>query len=97
MADDLRKMEHSNTISVLLCIAHVLPLAGKSVAMLKFIGDKSFEHVRNFHEKWTLDGWNDDVIQPVRDAVLNYYKVCAPISSPTVLVPNPLNRTLFIL
>ena len=85
MADDLRKMEHSNTISVLLCIAHALPLACMSKGMLKFIYDKSFEHIPNFHEKWTLDGWNDDIIQPARDAVLSYYKVCGPISSSTVL------------
>ena len=29
----------------------------------------------NFHGYWTLDGWNDDIIQPARDAVLEYYEV----------------------
>ena len=30
---------------------------------------------RNFHAKFTLKGWNDHIIQPARDAVLDYYKV----------------------
>jgi len=50
----------------------------------------------SFHERWPLDGWNDDVIQPARDAVLNYYKVRAQIFPPTMLVLNPFNQTRFI-
>jgi len=26
--------------------------------------------------KWSLDGWNDYIIQPARDAALAYYTVC---------------------
>jgi len=51
----------------------------------------------SFHERWPLDGWNDDSIQPARDAVLNYYKVRAQIYPPTVLALNPFNRLLPIL
>jgi len=40
----------------------------------------------NFHAQWTLDGWNDHIIQPALDAVLDYYKVSAPRSLPTLLV-----------
>ena len=39
--------------------------------------------MRNFLAKWTLDGWNDGIIQPARDAVLNYYKVGARLSPPS--------------
>jgi len=35
---------------------------------------------RTFHAEWLLDGWNDHVIQPARDAVLSYYKVCVSIA-----------------
>jgi len=31
---------------------------------------------KTFHAKWNLNGWCDHVIQPARDAVLEYYKVC---------------------
>jgi len=53
---------------------------------------------RTFHAEWPLDGWNDHVIQPARDAVLNYYKVCVSI---TVLFrqnshSNTLNATFFL-
>jgi len=48
------------------------------------------------HEWWRLDGWNDDIIQPARDAVLNYYKVRFLIYPSTVLALNPFNQTLFI-
>ena len=30
---------------------------------------------KTFHAKWNLNGWCDHVIQPARDAVLEYYKV----------------------
>ena len=30
---------------------------------------------RNFHGYWNLDGWNDEIIQLARDAVLEYYRV----------------------
>jgi len=30
---------------------------------------------RNFHADFPLNGWNDHIIQPARDAVLDYYKV----------------------
>jgi len=90
MASDLRKKEHSSAISVLLCIAHVLPLACKSEYI---IGGIFLDHKRlsrNFHAKWLLDGWNDSVIQPARDAVLNYYKVCGSISLPTGFALKPI-------
>ena len=83
MADDLKKKEHSRTLSALFCIAHVFPLAYKSENVLICIPGETSK--KNFHAKWALDGWNDDIIQPARDAVLNYYKVCATISLPTVL------------
>jgi len=90
MASDLRKKEHSSAISVLLCIAHVLPLACKSEYI---IGGIFLDHKRlsrNFHAKWLLDGWNDSVIQPARDAVLNYYKVRVSMSLPTVFALKPI-------
>jgi len=53
---------------------------------------------RTFHAEWLLDGWNDHVIQPARDAVLSYYKVCVSIA---VLFKqnshsNTLNATFFL-
>ena len=98
-ADDLSKERHSETISALLCIAHALPLACKSEKIMESIlldhhWGLGYEY--NFHERWHLDGWNDDVIQPARDAVLHYYKVCAQIFPPTALALNPFNQTLFI-
>jgi len=59
--------------------------------------DWGFEDVYSFHAKWCLDGWNDDVIQPARDAVLNYYKVRVSIYPSALLVLNPSNRILVIL
>jgi len=61
----------------LLCITHVLPLACKSDGIVRrvFLKLKGWEWEQDFHVKWTLDGWNDHIIQPARDAVLNYYKV----------------------
>jgi len=51
----------------------------------------------SFHEKWSLDGWNDDVIQPARDAVLNYYKVRVSMCPSAVFALNPFDHTRFIL
>jgi len=82
MANDSQKEQHSSTLTALLFVARVLPLACKSEGIINHIlFDRRY---RNFHEVWTLDGWNDGIIQPVRDAVLDYYKVCAPISLPPV-------------
>jgi len=82
MADDLGKKKHSITLSALLCVAHVLPLACKSENIMNrifFDNIGSLEVPCGFHAEWTLDGWNDGIIQSARDAVLTYYKVSAPI------------------
>ena len=99
LADDLRKMRHSEIISALLYIAHALPLACKSEKIMKSIldHDSGLGYAYSFHERWPLDGWNDNVIQPARDAVLNYYKVRVSIYPSTLLALNPFNQTLFIL
>ena len=83
MADDKKKREHSENLSVLLCIAHLLPLARKSDAIMGYIfhtEDRSRRQhgPRNLHTKFTLNRWNDHIIQPARDAVLDYYKVRTP-------------------
>jgi len=88
MADDLEKKKHSSTLSALLCIAHVLPLACKSERIMgrifiEYTGPWGYS--KNFHAEWRLGGWNDGIIQPARDAVLNYYKVRAPVSHLIVL------------
>jgi len=81
-ADNSRKMVQSNKLSALLCIAHVLPLACKSDKIMERIRPPNQDHPwswtwsQNFHVRWTLDGRNDHIIQPARDAVLGYYKVC---------------------
>lgn len=69
----------SDILSTLICIAHVLPLACKSEKVLEEIFDSNNKWLRKrtFHQIWTLNGWCDHVIQPARDAVLEYYKVCA--------------------
>ena len=90
-ANDWRKEKHSFTLSALLCIAHALPLACKSARIMKkilFDRQWDFKYACSFHERWPLDGWNDDVIQPARDAVLHYYKVRVSIYPSTVLVLN---------
>ena len=83
-ADNLRKRNHSDTLSALLRLIHVLPLACRSEAIITFVFlQKRCEWtVRNFHAEWTLDGWNDHMIQPARDAVLHYYQACPPNISP---------------
>ena len=83
-ADDVKE-QHSNILSALLCIAHALPLACRSEETLAdiftntYMDSNGFEETRSvqdFHGCWTLDGWNDGIIQPARDAVLHYYEVC---------------------
>ena len=53
----------------------MLPLACESKKVLNHISPGSRGSRRYFHEGWRLDGWNDHIIQPARDAVLEYYKV----------------------
>jgi len=91
MADDEKKLKHSKSLSFLLYIAHLLPLACKSKDILKYIfllEDRTgyYEDPRNFHADFPLNGWNDHIIQPARDAVLDYYKVCTLYPAYTVLV-----------
>lgn len=69
-ADNYQKNAHFRSLSTLRCITHALPLSCKDKTILRLIPDKYF------HQEWTLDGWNEDIIQPARDAVLNYYTVC---------------------
>jgi len=47
----------------------------------------------NFHKIWTLDGWNDHIIQPARDAVLDYYKVRTLWLAHAVLTLTPIQST----
>jgi len=98
MAEDKKKRNHSKTLSVLLYIAHLLPLACKSDEILEYIfrredRRRSWRGPRNFHTDFTLNGWNDHIIQPARDAVLDYYKVCTkyPIYAVLALIPNQPN------
>jgi len=78
MANDSEKEQHSSTLTALLFVARVLPLACRSEKIIsRILFDRRY---RNFHEVWTLDGWNDGIIQPARDAVLDYYKVRASVS-----------------
>ena len=74
------KQKHSDILSAMLGIAHVLPLACKSEIIVKDIlmpGHLAQEDevLRSFHGRWTLGGWDDHIIQTARDAVLEYYKV----------------------
>jgi len=68
----------------------VLPLACKSDKILDYIfrpKDCSRRRYRpkNFHADFTVDGCNDHIIQPARDAVLDYYKVRTLYPAYTVL------------
>ena len=54
-------------------VAHVLPLASDCKVILSLICAQFGSD--DFHRRWPLDGWNDDIIQPARDAVVEYYKV----------------------
>jgi len=81
IADVKEKRNHSETLSVLLYIAHLLPLACKSDKIMGYIFhtedySRRRHGPKNFHANSTLNGWNDHIIQPARDAVLDYYKVC---------------------
>ena len=77
MAKEERKKLHSRALSALLCLTHVLPLACESKMTISSIFSTryGYDSSWNFHKIWTLDGWNDHIIQPARDAVLDYYKV----------------------
>jgi len=92
MAKDWKKRNHSKSLSILLYIAHLLPLACESDAIVAYIshtknrgGRWCWYAPRNFHADFTLNGWNDHIIQPARDAVLDYYKVCTLYRAYTVL------------
>jgi len=90
MAKDNKKRKHSKHLSVLLYVVHVLPQACKSEDILQYIFvpncTEGWRRPRNFHADFTPDGWNDHIIQPARDAVLDYYKVhMRPISLHIVL------------
>jgi len=76
-SDEDTKRKYSEVLCAFLCIAHVLPLAQKSQGLLDQIynGQRDERWQGHFHKRWTLDGWNDHIIQPARDAVLEYYKV----------------------
>jgi len=103
MADDEKKRNHSKTLSFLLCIAHLLPLACKSDVIVGYIFRKEDRRRRwrgpkNFHSQLPFNGWNDHIIQPARDAVLAYYKVCTPYPTYAVLALILIQyRSLFIL
>jgi len=75
----MKKRNHSKTLLVLLYIPHLLPLACMSKDILEYIFRPKCIHrwqrPHNFHATFTLDLWNDHIIQPARDAVLDYYKV----------------------
>ena len=68
-ASELTKQKYSETLLALGYFTHVLPLSCKDAIILLWIFHK------RFHRRWILDGWNDHIIQPARDAVLDYYKV----------------------
>jgi len=67
--DDIKKI-HSETLSYMIYIAHVLPLAYNSEDVLRHIIDSCL--IDKFHQKWPLNGWNDGIIGPAQDAVLEY-------------------------
>jgi len=90
MANDENKREHSENLSVLLYIAHLLPFACMSNYILGYIFlpedlTKSWGNLRKFHANFPLNGWNDHIVQPARDAVLDYYKVRTPYLTCAVL------------
>jgi len=80
MAEEWKRRHHFKNLSALLCVTHVLPLACKSEEIMRYIFrpedcTQLWPPPLNFHAIFTLDGWNDHIIQPARDAVLDYYKV----------------------
>jgi len=91
MAEDKEKRNHSKKLLVLIYIAHVLHIACMSEYTLLYIfhtneGEQwNWPGPRNFHGNFILDGWNDHIIQPARDAILDYYKVCTLYPAYTVL------------
>jgi len=90
MAGDWKKRKHSKSLLFLLYVAHLLPLARKSDEIMGYIfhtEDRSicWHGPSNFHANFTLNGWNDHIIQPARDAVLDYYKVCTQYPTYAVL------------
>jgi len=103
MAEDQKKKAHSRNLLVLLYIAHLLPLACNSDKIMGYIfhtEDRSirWHGPRNFHAVFTLNGWNDHIIQPARDAVLDYYKVRTLYPTYAVLALIPIQyRPLFVL
>jgi len=103
MTEDWKERNHSKKLSVLLYITHVLPLACKSEEILKYIflpedRTEGWEDPPNFHANFPLNGWNNHIIQPARDAVLDYYKVRTLYLTYTVLALIRIQyRTLFIL
>ena len=98
MAEHRSKRYHSENLSVLLYIAHLLPLVCKSEEILEYIflpedRTEGWKYPPNFHANFPLNGWNDHIIQPARDAVLDYYKVRTlyPTYAVLVLIPNQPN------
>jgi len=80
MAEDWKKQNHSKNLSVLLYVAHVLPQSCKSERITRYIflpedRTESWEYPQNFHANFTLNRWNDHIIQPARNTVLDYYRV----------------------
>ena len=78
MANNKKKRDHSNKLSLLLYLPHVLPHACKHKGIMDYIFESKAGNgwrTINFHADITLDGWNDPIIQPALDAVLDYYKV----------------------
>jgi len=93
-------MAHSENLSVLLYIAHLLPLACKSDEIVGFVfrgedHSRGWYSPRNFHANFTLNGWNDHIIQPARDAVLAYYKVRTPYPTCSVLALIPIQYLFY--
>ena len=95
MAEDWEKQNHSQNLSVLLYIAHLLPLASMSEDILvSTFGPPDFTkgwiYPRNFHANFYLNGWKDHIIQPAQDAILDYCKVRTPclIYAMLTLIPN---------
>jgi len=78
MADDDKKRDYSKRLSLLLYLPHVLPRVCKHKGIMQYIFESEASNgwgACNFHADITLDGWNDPIIQPALDAVLDYYKV----------------------
>jgi len=99
MSGDWDRRSHSLILLALLYIAHVLPLACKSDKIIGYIFHTEdctlhWHDPKNFHTNFTLNGWNDHVIQPARDAVLDYYKVRTPYPTYSVLALTPIQSNI---